>query len=211
MYNRLIELFAGIGTKIIDDYYDMNIKYSRYVVLALQLFMFYPLFYWVNQGNNYIFSLLMVILTCIFCGQVDTKFYKVFGLFAISLTLILILQQGVVSFFKSVDPFVIVVMVLFFICVNREEKEFQEEYSQRKIIIRTLVLFIVICLYFNKEIIGYGNKVPHISKFLNRLNQFKPINYLSQKINIPLAKSAYTFGIGYFSTSIITMLLEINK
>ena len=148
--NRIIEFATGVVTKILDDYYDMDIKYNKYLVIFLQFTMVCSLFYWVSQGNDYIFALFAIVISCYFAGNIDTDFYEIGIILISSLIIVLVLSQGVINFIKSVDPFLIVVSCVIFISVVMEANKFKEEYSNKKIFLRFLSLLITVFLYYNR-------------------------------------------------------------
>tara|TARA_Y100000590_G_C15580104_1_gene961971 strand:- start:87 stop:725 length:639 start_codon:yes stop_codon:yes gene_type:complete len=209
--NRVFEFISGAVIKLVDDYYDMNTQVSKNLVLIFQVLLILPIVYWVTRGNDYIFVLFALIVGCYLSKKIDTNYYKVISILTLSLIIVLVLSQGPLNFINSVDPFLLFVSLMFLIVICLESKYFKEEFSMNKIFVRFMCLVASIALYYNKEIIKIVTEIPIFNRIFNSLMTLKPLNYMMDKVNLPVALSSYVVAMGYFSTNVINMYIKMNK
>lgn len=185
-----IIVLVGALLKIIDDYYDMGIFTDTIGALA-QIALVVICIYLFTIDKAF---LLMTLLTCIYIwfaeGQMEDSngnsvvFYYIFNAITIGFFLYYLLTIGYSNIFKKISTLEWVRLFLFFLFIYYENKIVPEDISNRKIIIRLIIVLFAI---------GY-----------TRYEE-------SQEEKTVVIRDIYLLAIGYMGVSLIDMLYRINN
>ena len=187
-------ILLGILLKLIDEHYDINLFSSKFAILLNIIFFSLLIYVFINNSSFLLITFITVIAVILCTGEMQDRNNKnIFSYWLLNfITLIFFIyyyQKGTYdNIFKNFQPWLILTILLYIVVFVLENKLFPEEYSSIKLKFRIFLVFffILTIIYFH---------------------------YLNSKFN--LIQEMYIlvcyFGIGYFGTSILTLLYYQKK
>lgn len=204
IYNNIFFIIFGSLIKIIDDHYDMNMFDKKFAKLV-KILIILSIIYCGVISIDYSFAFLLVSLYSYLANSIDTPSYKL----GIILFGILFLVQLFFTNFNEYNfgllIYLFIVCILSLILIYKEAKLYNDEYNKDKIICRSFLSFVFICLFLLdlKELNSNFN--------FNLLKENKIIQDVLEMINDKVFKNCYIMLFGYFFTSVLDMSYMYNK
>lgn len=208
IFNNIFFLIFGSLIKIIDDHYDMNMFDEKFAKL-IKVLIILSIIYCGSISIDYSIGFLFVSLYSYFASSIDTPSYKL----GIILFGILFLVQLFFTNFNEYNfgllIYLLIVCILSLILIYKEAKLYNDEYNKDKIICRSFLSFVFICLFLlNLEELNNNYN-------FNLLKENKIIQDVLEMINDKVFKNCYIMLFGYFFTSVLDMsymyIKNVNK